>query len=121
MTLVCSVCGENALREVKGEIVFNGQTRKSCSSLICNCGNLEQVKTLDHSSQRPVQNPTQEMRTLIDKIAAKDRTIATHEQDLAEIANQLEQKTKELDQANQELRKFQAGIEQPIQHPRQQR
>lgn len=121
MTLVCSVCGENALQEVKGEIIFNGQTRKNCSSLICNCGNLEQVKTLDHSSQRPVQNPTQEMRALIDKIAVKDRTIASHEQDLAKIVNQLEQKTKELDQANQDLRKLQGSIEQPTNQPRQQR
>jgi hypothetical protein len=121
MTLVCSVCGKNALQEVKGEIVFNGQTRKNCSALICNCGNLEQVKTLDHSTQRPVQNPTQEMRTLIDKIAVKDRTIATHEQDLANAYAQIDQKTEELERANQELRKYQNGIEQPTNQPRQKR
>lgn len=121
MTLVCSVCGKNTLKEVKGEVIFNGKVRKNCSSIFCNCGNWEQVKYLDQSKQEHVQNPGLEMRELLDKITMKDRTIATHEQDLANLTAQLDQKTKELERANQELRKYQNEMGQPTNPPKQQR
>lgn len=121
MTLVCSVCGEKTLKEVKGEVIFNGKVRKNCSSIFCNCGNWEQVKYLDQSKQEQVQNPGIEMRELLDKITIKDRTIATHEQDLASVYAQLDQKIKELERANQELQKYQNETEQPTNLTRQKR